>query len=820
VQDFSTEFLDHLSSLGMEVTGKVTGDDTWRRLKVNGEKNSNLRYQLKITPDYGIARFVYSRDGESRSWHSKNSKQMTAEEKAMHYARIKADKIACEARVEKEYMQAADKARRLWASYSPASNELDYIIRKEIEPLAARQTRDILVLPVYNDNKLWSLQFINKDGNKRFLSGGKIKGGFGSLVFKNDSKEKVVITEGYATAVSIRMATGLPVFFAYMADNLMSVAKTVRKNFPDSEIIIASDNDQFTMKLIHQRENKDYKEIPPDDPLWKEWRNGGMLVNAGVEKSTEAALKYDCLIAVPEFKDIDTKPTDYNDLHTQEGLEAVSESILSATAPHISESMGEGVGTDNRESGDNEHGSDLPAHLMDVPLSVYEDDYSEETQRVRELFVDHRDQTEKPPETEDDKNWQERLIQKSNGQLVPTSLSNVDLIIRFHRFYKDLFCYDEFSHEKTLIACPPWESPSTFKVRPYTDEDNTRLGLDLEERLGLKPSLSNLKKVLDSIIVGKPRHPAREYFGSLVWDGVPRLDTWLEFYCGATEDDPEYLAAVGRKWLVASVARIFKAGTKFDHMLIFEGTQNSGKSSMLRELATICGREYFDDTIKVSDMGNDKTVPKMQGMLIIEIAELSGFKKKDADELKQAITTQVDKIIRKYANEPTTYPRQFVLAGTINPNNGYLHDPTGNRRFWPVKTADKLDVQGIARDKEQLWAEAVHLFKQGEKLYLEDELYTKATEAQEDRRTQDPWLNCVEKFTKNLDMLTPDLLDNLWSELGLKMYQRDKYNNDRLGKIMTQVGFMWGRKRINNIRTTVWSRDDRSPELEYEEVDF
>jgi predicted P-loop ATPase/phage/plasmid primase-like uncharacterized protein len=816
LQDFIQEFSEFIESYGHALNERLIGDDKWRRARVNGERGRDLRYQLYVSGDYAMGRFIYSKDGICHGWHSKNTKDLTQAERDSLNARIEADKMANEAKEKNKKLKAAEKAATLWAACGPADTNHEYCVRKGIEPLGAKQNASgSLVLPIYSQGRLKSLQFIAPDGSKRFLFGGDCVG-YASLVFKNDSKDTIVIVEGYATGVSVRMATGLPVIVAYNAGNLKPVTAEIRKKFPDSRLIIAADNDAFTVRLEHRKDVVDYKNISGDDRIWQEWRDEGFLLNTGIEKAVATALECDCDIAWPEFQAVKDKPTDFNDLHALEGLEVVKNRILQAEVPpRVDRDGGQSEPVED-DAGDH-HAPVPPDYFNEIPDHIYEEVYSEDTQRVRDLYSAGETETKAvTAKDEEMKDWKERLHLTDKGGLTPTSLSNIDLILRYHDKFKDLFCYDEFSQEKTLVSCPPWEAPDKFKVRPLKDEDNTRLAIELEQ-MGLKPSLANLKKVLDSVVIKKPRHPAREYFSKLEWDGVKRLDNWLAYYCGAEEDDPNYIAAIGRKWMVAAVTRVFRPGAKFDHMLIFEGTQDAGKSYMLKELSTIHGRAYFDDTIKVSDLGNDKTVPKMQGVLIIEIAELSGFRKKDSDELKQAITTQSDRIVRKYANEPSEYPRQFVLAGTVNPTDGYLHDVTGNRRFWPVKVADKLDVKALANDKEQLWAEAVHLFKKGEKLYLEDELKELAKAAQEKRNTLDPWMPTVKKVVERRTIVTSDDLEDVWTALGVKMLHRDKYTNARLGKIMSALGFKWGRPRVGGARPSAWVKIDHK---EQEEIEF
>ena len=166
----------------------------------------------------------------------------------------------------------------------------------------AREYHGALVLPLRDtDGELHSLQFIGADGTKRFLSGGQIVGCFFTLADKPDGA--LVVCEGYATGASVHEATGFAVVCAMNCGNLLAVSKALRKKFPEREIIIAADDDA--------------------------WTNG----NPGLTKATEAAKTIRAKLAVPQFADVNTKPTDFNDLHQLEGLDTVKTQIENAKIP-------------------------------------------------------------------------------------------------------------------------------------------------------------------------------------------------------------------------------------------------------------------------------------------------------------------------------------------------------------------------------------------------------------------------------------------------------------------------------------------------------
>lgn len=501
--------------------------------------------------------------------------------------------------------------------------------------------------------------------------------------------------------------------------------------------------------------------------------DAGKPRNTGIEKGQEAAAAVNGFCIAPQ------QAGDWNDVQAAEGLDGIRRQL-----GVIPEPKHENVTLEDLEA--------IP------PPS--EDDYRA-SPALLELYT--------PPKKQINPEWRKLLQKDHNERVKAKSLINLDLILRNHDDYQGLFIYDEFSNEKTVVRCPAWEDADRFSPHPLKDTDITGLAIDLA-RKGLEPGYDNVARVLNNIIKSTGRHPAREYFNSLKWDGTKRLESWLTTYCRSIDDHPDYLSAVGIKWMTAAVSRVFEPGCKFDHMIIFEGPQNAGKSLMLKELATIHKRTYFDDTIKIKDMDKPESIRKMQGVLIIEFAELSGIRDKDVNELKQALTITTDRIRALYENEPSFYPRQFIPAGTTN-NTKYLHDITGNRRFWPVKVGDKIDLAGIRRDKEQLWAEAVHYHKQGEKLYLEGHLYALAETAQQRRLNRDVWHDDIESHCEGKNFVSSD---DLWTLLVPARHMRTGAMQERISGVMQALGYERGRGDTIDGRMRGWIRKERLPEKE------
>lgn len=209
-------------------------------------------------------------------------------------------------------------------------------------------------------------------------------------------------------------------------------------------------------------------------------------------------------------------------------------------------------------------------------------------------------------------------------------------------------------------------------------------------------------------------HPVRNYLNALAWDGTPRLDTWLSYYLGVERLNAkapiggDYVDAIGRMFLISAVARIFEPGCQCDYALVLEGEQGNLKSSA----CTVLGGPWFSDHLP--DLhANEKDVSQhLNGKWIIEIPELSALLKADAAAIKSFISRRVERYRRSYGRRDMFEPRQCIFIGTTNEAT-YLRDPTGGRRFWPVKVLS-VDLAALRHDRDQLWVEAVHRYRQGE----------------------------------------------------------------------------------------------------------
>lgn len=404
-----------------------------------------------------------------------------------------------------------------------------------------------------------------------------------------------------------------------------------------------------------------------------------------------------------------------------------------------------------------------------------------------------------------DRDWRTDLIMSKgrDDKLFPEkkSMNNVYLRTRFEERLRGLFIMNEFSQRKMLVGCPPWEKPARFKPRDVRDEDYFRIHMELE-RMGMKPSQGNVMAAVEAICRDRSFHPVRKFFNALKWDGQERLGKWLTYYMGAESQPDAYLEAVGKKWLVAGVARIMQPGCKFDHMLILEGSTDIGKSRALRVLSTFHGESYFFDGINFGMIQDKDTTHKLQGNLIIEFPELSNLHNREVEDVKQWITIQEDVGRKPYAREQLIYPRQFILAGSTN-NSEYLRDTTGNKRFWPVKCGDRIDIEALGRDSEQLWAEASALYKSGFPWWIADgdSVTHLINEEHRPRMVSDIWEDAVLEYAEK-SLIPVSVKDILLEKIKIPLEKLEKRQEMRVADILKRAGY----KKMNKDNRKAWSK--------------
>lgn len=346
----------------------------------------------------------------------------------------------------------------------------------------------------------------------------------------------------------------------------------------------------------------------------------------------------------------------------------------------------------------------------------------------------------------DNEDWQSQLEIDRSGNVKDT-LTNICIILR-HDPKLNGIVYNQFKSMLDVTEELPWP-----QVKPgWSDTDVACAKLYFERTYGIWSPTKFKDALLAVTSAERLYHPVKEYLAPLKWDGVPRLDTLLVDYLGA-EDTP-YVRAVTRKTLVAAVARIYRPGIKFDSILVLNGEQGMGKSTLF----SILGKDWFSDSLSISDM-KDKTAPeKLQGYWILEISELNGIKKVDVEVVKSFITRTDDKYRHAYGTTVESHPRSCVIVGTTNSDGGFLRDITGNRRFWPVNvTGHGKYHPWELTEVDQIWAEAIEYYNRGEELFLKGDVAAEAYSQQRNAMETDAREGIVQEY---LDRLLPEDWDN------------------------------------------------------------
>ena len=357
--------------------------------------------------------------------------------------------------------------------------------------------------------------------------------------------------------------------------------------------------------------------------------------------------------------------------------------------------------------------------------------------------------------------WKKQLQYEKKSMELKNNLHNLMLILENDENLKGIV-FNQLADGMEIRGKVPWPHPAKF----WRDADDAQLICYVDAAYGTF-SARNYDIAVTKAVDDRSYHPIREFFETIPdWDGVERADTLLIDYLGA-EDTP-YVRAVTRKELCAAYCRVYHPGIKFDSMIVLNGDQGIGKSTLIAKL----GGEWYSDSLNLSDMNDKTAAEKLQGYWIMEIGELAGMRKADLDKVKAFISRQDDKYRASFGRRVTPHPRQCVFFGTTNSQNGYLRDITGNRRYWNVKVPGNGKYKPWDMDEDtvkQVWAEVMVYAKAGEKLYLSPELEDYAKEEQRAAMERDDREGLVQEY---LDMLLPDHWDSM------DVYKRRDYVRD------------------------------------------
>lgn len=329
----------------------------------------------------------------------------------------------------------------------------------------------------------------------------------------------------------------------------------------------------------------------------------------------------------------------------------------------------------------------------------------------------------RPTSPPDGADWRDKLA-LTEKLTIRKTLDNVVRILRNARTTAGRLVFDEFAQ---TIVCPyGFDTKGVGRIAPNSVP--SRATMEEVHRAHLQHLLSSpggpglpgwslevAKDILNTAIIqvaeGQDRryHPVTQWFADLpTWDGVARVKNLLSTVCHIPSDP--YLRDVARHFMTGMVARVMEPGCKFDYMVILEGKQGRRKSTFLRNLAPwpalyANSDGHFDE--------QKKFIESTRGRLLIEIDELNKFRLVDIRAIKSTLSREYDGPVRlAFRRDEQTFARACILTGSTN-DRQYLRDED-NRRFWPVKINDNapLDLDWLEANHAQIWAEALHLYRE------------------------------------------------------------------------------------------------------------
>lgn len=388
---------------------------------------------------------------------------------------------------------------------------------------------------------------------------------------------------------------------------------------------------------------------------------------------------------------------------------------------------------------------EMQKFIGDIP-EVKRDVLARNFENARDEFDDDFSEFESDEEAEENSDekgrpkwWGE--LEVSNKGILETSYKNIRLILENDKRLKGRFGQNTFSDRVEVLKRLPWDKDFT-DVRVWSDDDQA----SLREYLGNAPYKIKRTPMMEDVLSGvKLRNgfnPVREYMEASDWDGENRIDTLLIDFLGA--EDSEYNRAVTRATLIALVARVFEPGCKFDNILTLVGPQRKGKSTLIRKLAI--KRKWFSDTFNFGMLqgGNGiRAIEQIQGILITEIAEVSGLRKAEAEAVKGFVSSDSDEYRPSHGKEKVFRPRKGIFIASSNDRN-FLTASNGNGRWWPVDTHITKPVLSVWKDLDddyltQMWGEAYTAYKNGEQWHLTPEMEEEAEKHQAAHEQEDVW---------------------------------------------------------------------------------
>jgi putative DNA primase/helicase len=683
------QFRRAMADAGVPYSGTIEADsDKIQRFTVDGDRKGAMTGWLTLHTD-GLPAGMFGcwkrlGAGNSVTWCAKSEGRLTDDERRQLDERRRETQARRKADEAERHHQAAEQAVVVWEAASECVNH-PYLQRKGVKSHSLRIGRwtrvddetgkvwldipDALLIPVRDGKKLVSLQAIFADNNnaiyrdKDFLPGGKKRGCFFSIGKPVGDNPVIVVCEGYATGATIHEATDHTVAVAFDAGNLQPVAERIRAAFPSATIVIAADNDRWTTTPIE---------------------------NPGVHYAKQAAnAETRAYVAIPEFNDLSSKPTDFNDLAHIEGTDAVRDQLEAA------------------------------AKLKPVT-----------TQDASTAVAFHP--------TMANVDWRAPLPEiGGKGKPISTIENFAEIMNRLGVTIR----YNVISKECEILI--PGEG---FSI---DNQANASIAWIISwcGRFGMP--IGQVGDFITYLADKNPYNPVATWIQSKPWDGNNRLLQFFDTVKSVGESSNESVRknkiAMMRRWMISAVAAAFSpAGVSAHGVLVFQGDQYLGKTKWFKQLVPAQLGVIAEGLMLKPD--DKDSVKQAVSHWLVELGELDAtFRKSDIAQLKSFLTRDKDVIRRAYARLESSYARRTVFFASVNPKE-FLHDPTGNRRYWTIECEHINHDHGI--DMQQVWAQVHMLYVSGQSWFLTPEEMQTLNDANKSFEVIDP---IAERIKSGLD---------------------------------------------------------------------
>ena len=410
-----------------------------------------------------------------------------------------------------------------------------------------------------------------------------------------------------------------------------------------------------------------------------------------------------------------------------------------------------------------------------------------------------------PSDIDRDQEWFKRLVWGDHG--LKPMVHNAMIVLEEHPVWKGVLGYDMF--QKRLVKRKPTAYGGVAGQMRDPDEIEIAAWFGRKDTFSAAFTTAVAREACIAVAERHPFHPVKLYLESLKWDQSERLPTFFTDFFDIKNQDV-VARAFALNFFISAVARIYQPGCKADCMLVLEGPQGARKSTLARLLA---GDGAFAD-IGIPPSEKD-FYQAIQGKWIVELSELASFGKADASHIKRALSVEVDTFRPSYGRNTENYPRECVFFGTVN-NSDWNRDETGGRRYMPL-WVDAIDIEAIRPIRDQLWAEAVHRYKAGEKWW---ELPPEAKEAQESRYVEDPWAEHIIRWLEGkapshryaseipAPIETTTVTEILGRALDVDFKKQDRAMQTRVGAFLTRLGWQRRDKRHFGVKIREYVRPE------------